>query len=259
MKSMRILATAGLLAAVTAGPASAWSGDLVRCLPTAGQAVDVTFKKGLSCKDSLNKLAITLKADPESPGLNQPLDNCVANSAAPWNAWVAGKWGKMSAADAATISTASLKLKGSTFGSCNFSGSDTSAGANGAGSITFSNAIGEKVKGASLKFFGTVAGDAATYSASAIGLVTKGLGLGADIDINVGLNIGAPENGVLLACNTGGVCTDPNDPNDPANLAPVALLKLITGPVGPIPQSYLLISSGEPDPNDPNDDYSAIP
>jgi len=258
MKSMRILATAGLLAAVTAGPASAWSGDLVRCLPTPGQTVDVSFKKGLSCKDSLNKLGITLKFDPAVTG-NQPLNNCVANTAAPWDAWAAGKWGKMSSTDAATISKATLKLKGSTFGSCNFGGSDTSAGANGAGAITFLTAGGDKVKGASLKFFGTVAGDAATYSASAIGLVTKGLGLGADIDINVGLNIGAPENGLILACNTGGICTDPNDPNDPANATPITVLKLITGPSGPIPQSYLLISSGEPDPNDPNDDYSAIP
>ena len=259
MKSMRFLAAAGLLAAVGAAPAFGWTGELVQCTATAGTPIDVTFKKGLSCKDTLNKIGIKIDATVAPGQPNGAVDGCVANPAAPWDAWVAGKLGKTSAADAANIGRASVSIKGQTFGSCNFGGSPTSGGASGAGAVTFFDAAGvNKIKGAKLKFFGTVSGDVATFSAQAVGLVTKGLGVGGDISIGIGLDLAAPENGLVLACNTGGVCADPNDPLDPANATPVTLLKTITAGA-PFPPSQLIIKYGDADPNDPNDPFSDIP
>ena len=258
MKSIRILAAAGLFAAVAAPQAFAWSGDMVKCTASPGIAYDVVFKKGLSCKDTKNKISIKSKVKN-----GQGFDGCVANPAAPWAEWLAGKFEKLDPASLPDFHQAEINLKGLTFGSCNFSGSDTSAGASASGSVTFfdNGTIKpgkiSKIKGAKLKFFGTVAGDLATYSADASGLITKGLGVGGDISILIGLDLAAPENGLIVACNTGGACTDPNDPNDPANQNPVEVLKVVTaGP--PFPASTLTISRGEDDPNDPND-YDALP
>jgi hypothetical protein len=302
-------------------PASGWSGDLIRCQPTPGTPIDVVFKKGLTCSDTLNKIQIKAKV---KDGLG--IDGCVANPVAPWDFWAskAAKWQKTDLAGAMQITTAEIALKGKTFGSCNFAGSDISAGASGAGQVVFfgdppaPGAKAPKVKGAALKFFGTVGGDVSTYSADARGLVTKGLGLGMDILVRIGLDLGAPENGLTLACNTGGICTDtdPDSPTfddpfasvprclsgpnaglscsskddcdgdkcsakhtllcsgggndglacaddgdcpdgscklqDPA-IEPIGVLKVVTAA-----NSMLLISSGEDDPNDPND-YDALP
>lgn len=259
MKSMRILATAGLLAAVGAAPAFGWSGELIQCTATPGTPIDVSFKGGLTCKDKLNKVGIKTKAANGVGNANGPIDGCVANPAAPWDFWAAGKLGKTTAADAATIAIGEVSIKGQTFGSCNFSGSDVSGGASGAGAVTFFASDGAtKVKGAKLKFFGTISGDVATFSALTEGLVTKGLGIGGDITISIGLDLAAPENGLILSCNTGGVCGDPNDPNDPANATPISVLKVVTAG-SPFPPSQLIIRYGDPDPNDPNDDYSDIP
>jgi len=254
MKSFKYLALAGIVAAFGATQASAWSGDLVKCNPTGPPVgLDVTFKKGLSCKDSTNKIGLKAKVK-DGLGLN----GCVGNVNAPWAEWQAGKFEKLAPADVANLGQAEVSLKGVTFGSCNFSGSDTSAGASAAGAVTFFNAAGDtKIKGAKLKFFGTVSGDAATYSADASGLITKGLGVGGNISIQVGIDLAAPENGAVLLCNTGGSCQDPNDPNDLGNLNPVTILKITTD--NGLADSQLLISRGEPDPNDPNDDYDALP
>lgn len=255
MKSIKILAAAGLLAVVGAAPVAAWSGDLVKCHPTPGSPIDVTFKKGLSCVDTLNKIGIKLKAKNGVGNLNGPIDGCAANPDTPWDAWVAGKLGKTSEADALTIAMAELSIKGQTFGSCDFGGSDTSGGASGAGALTFFAADGAtKVKGAKLKFFGTIAGDAATFSAQAIGLVTKGLGIGGDITIGIGLDAFASENADLIQCNLGNNCTNPGDPNEVLNAAPAGILRVVTDA-----NSELTISYGDYDPNDPNSDYSALP
>lgn len=248
MKSIRVLAAAGLVAAFGASEAFAWSGDLIKCNPTPGNSIIVSFG-GLSCKEA--KVKIGIKTDVAA---GQGFDGCVANPAAPWDAWVDGKWGKTSAASAATIEQFSISLKGQTFGSCNFGGSDVSSGASGSGAITFFDSTGAvKVKGASLKFFGKVAGDVATYSATASGLVTKGIGLGGDLALTIGLDLANPLNTPVLACNAGGTCLDPNDPADPGNLNPVTQLAVITNA-----SSEFIITLGSDDPNDPND-YNALP
>lgn len=313
---------AALALALLAPPqAAAWNGDLIRCQPSPGTPIDVVFKKGLTCTDALNKIQIKAKV---KDGLG--IDGCVANPAAPWDFWASkqAKWQKTDLAGALQITTAEISLKGQTFGSCNFAGSPVSTGASGAGTVTFygdppaPGAKAPKIKGAALKFFGTVGGDVSTFSADARGLVTKGLGVGMDILVRIGLDLAAPENGLTLACNTGGICTDtdPDSPTfddpfasvarcldgpnagvscsskddcggsactkkhtplckggandgfacvddtncpdgacklqDPA-LDPIGVLKVVTAP-----NSVLLISAGEDDPNDPND-YDALP
>lgn len=301
--------------------ANGWSGDLIRCQPTTGTPIDVGFKKGLTCTDARNKIQIKAKV---KDGLG--IDGCVANPLAPWDFWASksAKWQKTDLAGAMQITTAEISLKGQTFGSCNFSGSDVSAGASGAGTVVFYGdppALGAKapkIKGAALKFFGTVGGDLSTLSAETSGLVTKGLGLGMDILVRIGLDLANPANSATLACNTGAICTD-TDPDSPtfddpfASVArclsgpnaglscsskddcdgatcstkhtplcsggandglscvddgdcpdgacklqdpavdPVGILKVVT-----TADSVLLISSGEDDPNDPND-YDALP
>lgn len=246
MKSIRILAAAGLVAAFGASQALAFSGDLIKCNPSAGTGLTVGFS-GLSCVASKNKVSI--KSDAETQALN----GCVANADAPWDAWVDGGWSKTSETDALTITKAVVNLKGQTFGSCNFSGSDVTSGASGGGSVSFLNSSNGKVKGASLKFFGKVAGDVATYQATAIGLITKGLGIGGDISVGIGLDLANPVNSPILACNTGANCVDPNDPSDAINVTPIKALAIITTAA-----SELKVSLGTDDPNDPND-YSALP
>ena len=91
MKSFKYLALAGIVAAFGATQASAWSGDLVKCNPTGPPVgLDVTFKKGLSCKDSTNKIGLKAKVK-DGLGLN----GCVGNVNAPWAEWQAGKFEKL--------------------------------------------------------------------------------------------------------------------------------------------------------------------
>lgn len=282
-RSILGLALAGAL--VLAGSqASAWSGDLVRCTMTPGIPVDVNFKKGLVCEDTLNKISIVAKVknkDADKNPLNNAFDGCVHNAAAPWDAWRAGKYGKTSSADAAFLdgSLAEVALKGITFGSCNFAGSPTSAGASGGGKIGFvyeaTPGKFKKVKGAAFSFFGNVAGDAATFSATAVGLITKGMATGGRVAVSIGLDLTNPENALLLGCNLGAVCNTPGQSvyeggddvfipgpdgknTQPAPEAPITVLKVITADA-PNPPSTLHVSLGEPDPNDPNDPYSYIP
>lgn len=248
MKSIKILAIAGLVAGFGASEALAWSGDLIKCNPTPGTKFVIGFS-GLTCKEA--KVKVKAKTDIE---LGEGFDGCVANAAAPWDAWVDGKWGKTSAADAALIEQFAISLKGSTFGSCNFGGSDISSGASGAGSLTFFNAAGDsKIKGAALKFFGTVAGNTTTFQGEVTGLVTKGLGLGGDISLTIGLDFANPASAEVVACNLGATCTDPNDPNDPGNVTPAEAVGVQTSGT-----SVFLLSLGDDDPNDPND-YYALP
>lgn len=277
------LALAGSLALV-ASQASAWSGDLVKCTMTPGIPVDVNFKKGLVCSDTLNKISIVAKVknkDANKAPLNNAFDGCVHNPAAPWDAWRAGKYGKTSAADAAFLdgALAEVALKGITFGSCNFAGSPVSAGASGGGKIGFvyeaTPGKFKKVKGAAFSFFGNVAGDAATFSATAVGLITKGMATGGRVAVSVGLDLTAPENGIILACNTGAICNTPgvsvyeggddmfiHGPEgrntQPAPEPPITVLKVASADA-PNPPSVLSVSLGTPDPNDPNDPYSHLP
>jgi hypothetical protein len=226
-KSMRVLALAGLGAGVFAlapSPASAFHGNLIHCTPTAGVGTVVTLKKGLTCTDATNKIQV--KATGKT---GNQFDGCVANAAAPWDAWAAGKFGsKISGAAAATITKADVTIKAVTFGSCNFSGDPDSATASGAGKIAFYDSGGNKVKGGKGSMYVRVAGDVPSQSAVAIGLMTKGIGVGAGVTTQVGINLAGstlcgatPCNGIILGCNTGAFCP----PDVPA---PVEFLDLIT-------------------------------
>lgn len=249
MKTIKFLAAAGLAAAFGASQASAWSGDIIKCNPTPGKQIRVSFS-GLSCKDTKNKLSLKTSVDE-----GNSIDGCVANTAnAPFDAWANGKWTKVPSAVAGTITQADIKLKGASFGSCDLTGSDVSAGANGTGEVKFMNNAGDKVT--TSKFFGTVAGSAAdplNPTATAAGLVTKGFGVGGDIEILAGFSIVDPDNGPIVQCSAGATCSDPNDPADPLNVTPATVLDIQTTAA-----SYLLLSLGEDDPNDPND-YDALP
>lgn len=267
-----------------ASQASAWSGELVRCEMTPGTPVDVNFKPGLICAERLSKITIVAKVknkDANKAPLNNAFDGCVHNAAAPWDVWRAGKYGKTSAADAAFLdgSLAEVTLKGIAFGSCDLGGSPTSGGAGGGGKIGFvyedSPGKFKKVKGAAFSFFGNVAGDAATFSATAVGLITKGMATGGRVAVSIGLDLANPDNGLLLACNLGTICNTPGQSvyeggddvfihgpegrnTQPAPEAPIAALKVITA-APPQDASTLVVSLGTPDPNNPNDPYSYIP
>jgi len=181
--------------------AQAFTGMLVSCNPTDGVAIPIALSPGLDCNDTVNKISVAAS-----------MDGCVGNGAAPWSTWSAAKFpGKMSAAGAAALTAVDIKLKAKTFGSCNFSGSPTSAGASGSGKYTFRDGAGNKYgKGA---VFGTVGGDLATQSAKLVGLVTKGDSTGAHMTILIGLDLSNPGNANVLGCNLGAVCPPPIPPS----------------------------------------------
>lgn len=227
-KSLRNLAVAGVLA-FTPSLASAFTGTLVHCAPAGGIGVQVTLSPGLACDAALNKITVAATAK-----TGNQLSGCAANGSAPWDLWSAGKVGsKITGADAANISKADITIKATTFGSCNFGGSAASYKASGAGKLTFYAADGiTKVKGGANQFYVGVAGDIPTQSALALGIVTKKFGVGAAIEVQIGIDLAGPSlcgatqcNGLILACNTGGICPpDPFGPTQP----PITFLDLKT-------------------------------
>ena len=222
-KMIRVLAIAGASAGIFAlapSLASAFNGNLVRCTPTAGISSNVFLKPGLTCTDTLQKIQVSTTIK-----LGNPLDGCVANVAAPWNAWATGKVGsKISAADAALIAKADVVIKAATFGSCNFSGDPVSSSAAGAGKFAFYDIGGNPVSGGKGSFFARVAGDLPTISVLALGLVTKGFGAGAAIQIKSGIDLANPVNALILGCNTGAICPPNVFPPTP----PITTLALTT-------------------------------
>jgi hypothetical protein len=221
VKSMKILAVAGAFALVPSF-ASAFDGELVECDPTDGVASLVEVSPGLDCNEQVNKLKLSV-----GDKTGNSFDGCDAVSGgAPWAVWELGKYGsKISAANAAAIDHAELKVKGAAFGSCNLSGSANSAGAYMTGGFTFKDAIGEKVKGGKGSLIARVGADLPSQSAALNGIVSKGFGAGAVVRALAGLDIGAPENSDLLACNLGLIC--PPTPSESATY-PVTLIALKT-------------------------------
>ncbi len=104
---------------------------------------------------------------------------------------------------------------------------------------------GGKIKGGRGTVFARVAGDTATTSALAIGIVTKGFGAGASFETQIGLdlpgttNCGVTKcNTLILACNTGAICPpDVFDPNSHSGDTAVTTLDLVS-----IPSSHVDIS-----------------
>lgn len=221
-KSMRILAAAGAFALVPSF-ASAFDGELVECLPTAGASALVSVKPGLQCAEIVNKLALSVNADD-----GNAFDNCDAVAGgAPWAAWAIAKYGsKIEAAAAAAIDRANFKVKGAAMGSCNLGGSANSAGAYMTGGFSFIDAAGEKVKGGKGSMIARVGADLPSQSAALNGIVSKGFGAGAVVRALAGLDIGAPENADLLGCNLGAIC--PPDPMTETATYPVTQIALKT-------------------------------
>lgn len=242
MKSIKVLAAAGAIALVPT-VASAFSGNLIECVPTAGQKVVVSLSPGLQCDTITNKIKIkgavsdncvigagTLAA-PDSLAFCvaalDPVPCCTGVGTGPtctlWDAWAGGKLGsKILGTDVTTVDFVSVDLKSTVFGSCNFGGNPDSIGAGGAGKFALYNSQLEKVAGGKGQFFGTVGGDIATQSAATAGLVTKGFGAGANLKISIGIDFGGASdcnddetendgscNGNILACNVDYASTCP--------------------------------------------------
>lgn len=198
--------------ALAIAPALAGADIYVECDPTDGVSSVVSVRKGLDCTEKLNKLKIQVR-DKD----NNSIDGCDAVSGgAPWDVWSAAKWGsKITQANAALIDHVELKARGAAFGSCNLSGSANSAGANMAGNLGFKTATGDRIKGGKSNFIARVGADLPSQSAVLNGIVSKGLGAGGVIRVLVGLDVGAPQNSNLLACNLGLACP-PDLPEDGA-------------------------------------------
>ncbi len=232
-----ILVAAGVFT-LTPLPASAFHGNLLRCTPALGHKSAANFKPGLTCQDAKNKVSVGLTGK-----AGTQVDSCVGNAGAPWTAWEDGKIQKISAADVATINALDISIKGLTFGSCNFTGDANSYTAYASGKFQAFNG-GTKIKGGGGAVFSRVAGDTATTSAVALGVVTKGFGVGALIETQIGLDLAGTTvcgattcNNLILACNTGAICPpDVFDPNAHSGDTPVTTLDLIT-----IPSSHLSI------------------
>jgi hypothetical protein len=229
-KTFTLLAALGAFA-LAPSIASAFTGNLVTCSPTAGTPTVVKLKPGLSCATEKNKIQIKKSL----------MDGCSATTAAGtstafckkagkpspcctgegtgvgcnvWDVWQGNKLNsKITAADAALIDSVSIDLKAQSFGSCNFSGSPDSFSASGAGKFTFFDAAGDKVKKGKAKFYGTVGGDLTTQSASTTGLITKGFAAGAKVKILIGIDLaGASDCDLTKKCKAAGdpwgCCTD---------------------------------------------------
>lgn len=192
------------LVGVALAPSLASAINLVTCTPTAGSPIVAKLRPGLTCDDAKNTVSVSVTA---KTGLQY--DNCAANNAAPWDAWVTGKVGKLAAADAATIAKAETVFMGTVFGSCNLLGDANSLKVAGTGTVTFFDGAGTKVKNGKVTFFGRAGADLATQSEQIIGIVTKGFGVGGTIVSQVDLDPAAPDNFLILLCNIGTICDGP--------------------------------------------------
>jgi hypothetical protein len=200
-KSITILAIAGTSAglfALAPARASAWAGYLIKCVPASGTVSVVDVKPGFNCDQGVRKLSVKAAR----------LDNCQSNpaAAATWDAWAALKFGsKITSTAAATIDQVDIALKAVAMGTCNFSATlgDPDAGASGSGKLTFYTSDGvTKVKGGGAQFIAQVSGT--STSGGFAGLITKGIGLNAEVYITIGIDPGL--NPDVYACNTGGAC-----------------------------------------------------
>lgn len=108
------------------------------------------------------------------PKTANALDGCVGNVAAPWATWNTNKVQKILPADVAAIAKASVSIKATTFGSCNFIGDPTSHNTSGGGKFQFYDITGTiKIKGGGGSFYAHVVGDLPTFSVMARGIVTN--------------------------------------------------------------------------------------
>lgn len=222
-KSSFLTASIAALGVFALAPSSAraFHGNLVACTPTAGIGIVVPVSPGLSCTDASSKIGLTVGAK-----TGNALDGCVPNNSAPWDVWAAaGVGSKISAANAATIKTLSLKFKAKTFGICNFGGDANSLGASGSGKFQFfaDAAQAVKVKGGGGAAYASVG--AAGTSAAIVGLVTKGFGIGQRFQATAAIDVGAPNNGCIVSCN---------DPIDVCPAAPCTEIDVKTDGSGQI-------------------------
>ncbi|MCK6556808.1 hypothetical protein L6Q96_19855 [Candidatus Binatia bacterium] len=195
MDVRKMFAGAVATGAVALAPAlaHAYTGPLITCNPTVGSPATVEFSPGLACAEAYNKIKIPATV----------VDNCSTPvAAATWTSWgkAAGKVdGTALVAGLGGTGKVSVALKGSTYGSCNFGGSATSFTASTAAKVTVTDSAGNKLtKGAA---YTRIAGDAATFSAQALGVMTKGVALGAKINIQLLIDSLDPANANLLSCN----------------------------------------------------------
>ena len=167
--------------------------NVVTCDPTDGLTSSVAVNPAMVNNASPDaKIGLALKTQ---------WDGCVAN-AAQLAAWVPSKNGTD---NGALIQMADIQLKAKGFGTCNFAAPTPAAyAASGTIKVKWLDGAGKTVGGVKPSSVAVrVSGDLATVSAKATGIVTKGLGIGADFSILAGFDLANPVNGPVLACNTG--------------------------------------------------------
>ena len=186
------LAAAAFVTASVASQAAA-ATNVITCDPTDGLASVVAVKP-----------AMVNNVTPDAPiglALKAVLDGCVANTAQ-LTAWAPTKLG--GTPNGALIAKAEIALKAKGFGTCNFAAPTPNAyPAQGTLKIKWLDAAGTTAPKAKTDAYVEVSGDLATISASAKGIVTKGVGVGAEIKTLIGFDLANPINGPVLTCNTG--------------------------------------------------------
>lgn len=237
-----------------ATPVAAFRGNLVTCTVPPGTDIVLSVAPGMTCTDDKQKWALSASIK----GGND-LGGCVANPAAPWNAWADGGITKTDLAAATAIARAEISLKGTLYGGCNLGAAGATYRPYAAGKLSLWESSGiSKVRGGKASFSGYLESDiGASNALTFTGIITKGFGAGATVQFRVSLDILDPDNNSFTACNAGAICSD-LDPNSPgyddifaggaASIRDVYLTT--TGNTPPLQQSLLSIDLGD-DPNNP--------
>ncbi|MCK6555916.1 hypothetical protein L6Q96_15275 [Candidatus Binatia bacterium] len=194
-------AVATVAIASVAQPARAYVGPLLTCAPTVGTLAPVTFKPGLDCDEEIHRFDTSVM-----------LDGC-ATGPANWDWWAYGRYGsRISQFNADRVTKASVSLKGSMFGSCNFYdsepwGSPGVAAPSASGKLRLYDANGFRIFGGSGEFFARIVDDFDFFDPAYIvlGIMTKGFGAGAKINLRLQYDTGNPYNAEVLGCSISGI------------------------------------------------------
>jgi hypothetical protein len=180
--------TAAVLAIVA--PAGA-ATNVVTCTPTAGLSSVAKISKPAVLPPS--EAAYGLK-------LSTTIDGCVANTTQLSN-WVASKNGT---ADGGSIAKAALSLSTKAYGNCGFNiffPDPSQYPATGTLKVKWLDSSGVLIKSAKpSSAYVKIGFDTNFFSSTLDGIVTKGLGVGADVHASSTLDLANPNNTNFLGC-----------------------------------------------------------
>ena len=179
-------------AVALAAPSARAAVNVVTCNPTDGLASVATASPPL-----VNNVSTDASYGLQ---LQTRIDGCTAN-AAQLNNWVPAKLG--GTPNGALIDKADVKLKVKGFGTCDFTNPTPAAyPASGKLQVKWLDGSGSGVpKATPSSAYVRVKGDPMTFSAISDGVVTKGLGMGADIHSEISFDLASLTNTSLLVCN----------------------------------------------------------